>query len=42
MIHGFGNLTAVSRSAREAMHELAGTMRMGLGLATVQPAAALA
>jgi acetyl esterase len=42
MIHGFGNLTAICPSARTAMLEVAGALRMGLGLATVQPAAALA
>ena len=30
LIHGFANLTAVSRSARAAMLELAGALRMGL------------
>jgi acetyl esterase/lipase len=30
LIHGFANLTAVSRSAREAMSEIAGALRMGL------------
>jgi acetyl esterase len=41
MIHGFGNLTAICPSARTAMLEVAGALRMGLGLSTVQPAAAL-
>ncbi|HEX3174647.1 MAG TPA: alpha/beta hydrolase [Solirubrobacterales bacterium] len=31
LIHGFANLTAISRTARAAMHELAGAVRMGLG-----------
>ncbi|HSS05291.1 MAG TPA: alpha/beta hydrolase [Solirubrobacterales bacterium] len=31
LIHGFANMTAISRSARAAMHELAGAVRMGLG-----------
>jgi len=31
LIHGFANLTAVSRTARAAMQELAGALRMGLG-----------
>jgi acetyl esterase len=30
LIHGFANMTAISRSARAAMHELAGALRMGL------------
>jgi acetyl esterase len=30
LIHGFANMTAVSRSARTAMLELAGALRMGL------------
>ena len=30
LIHGFANLTAVSRSSRAAMHEAAGALRMGL------------
>jgi acetyl esterase len=30
LVHGFANLTAISRSARAAMHELAGALRMGL------------
>jgi acetyl esterase len=30
LIHGFANMTAVSRSARAAMLELAGALRMGL------------
>ncbi|HWA52936.1 MAG TPA: alpha/beta hydrolase [Solirubrobacterales bacterium] len=41
MIHGFANLTAICPSARTAMLEVAGALRMGLGLKTVQPAAAL-
>jgi acetyl esterase len=31
LIHGFANLTAVSRSSRAAMFEAAGALRMGLG-----------
>jgi acetyl esterase len=42
LIHGFANLTAVCPSARAAMLEVAGALRMGLGLASAQPAAALA
>jgi len=38
-IHGFANLTAICPSARAAMLEVAGALRMGLGLATVVPAA---
>lgn len=30
LIHGFANMTAVSRTARSAMHEAAGALRMGL------------
>jgi acetyl esterase len=30
LIHGFANMTAVSRSSRAAMHEAAGALRMGL------------
>jgi acetyl esterase len=30
LIHGFANLTAISRSSREAMSEVAGALRMGL------------
>jgi acetyl esterase len=30
LIHGFANLTAISRTSRAAMHELAGALRMGL------------
>jgi acetyl esterase len=33
MIHGFANLTAICPSARAAMHEVAGALRMGLSLA---------
>jgi acetyl esterase len=32
LIHGFANLTAISRTARAAMHELCGALRMGLAL----------
>jgi acetyl esterase len=42
MIHGFANLTAICPSARTAMLEVAGALRMGLGLRTTQPSAALA
>ena len=31
LVHGFANLTAISRSARAAMLEVAGALRMGLG-----------
>jgi len=37
-IHGFANLTAICPSARTAMLEVAGALRMGLGLATAAPA----
>jgi acetyl esterase/lipase len=30
LIHGFANMTAISRTARAAMHELCGALRMGL------------
>lgn len=30
LIHGFANMTAISRTARNAMHEVAGAIRMGL------------
>ena len=39
LIHGFANLTAISPSARTAMLEVAGALRMGLGLAAAMPAA---
>jgi acetyl esterase len=39
LIHGFANLTAICPSARTAMLEVAGALRMGLGLATTAPAA---
>ncbi len=39
LIHGFANLTAICPSARAAMFEVAGALRMGLGLASAQPAA---
>jgi len=42
MIHGFANLTVLCPSARAAMLEVAGALRMGLGLASRQPAGALA
>jgi acetyl esterase len=42
LIHGFANLTAICPSARGAMFEVAGALRMGLGLASAQPAASLA
>jgi acetyl esterase len=38
-IHGFANLTAICPSARTAMLEVAGALRMGLGLAAPVPAA---
>ena len=38
-IHGFANLTAICPSARTAMLEVAGALRMGLGLAAAAPAA---
>jgi acetyl esterase len=42
-IHGFANLTAICPSARTAMLEVAGALRMGLGLAAAdRPAEALA
>ncbi|MDX6609219.1 MAG: acetyl esterase [Solirubrobacterales bacterium] len=42
LIHGFANLTAICPSARTAMLEVAGALRMGLGLASPQAAAVLA
>ncbi|HEY2333442.1 MAG TPA: alpha/beta hydrolase [Solirubrobacterales bacterium] len=42
LIHGFANLTPICPSAHTAMLEVAGALRMGLGLAAPQPAAALA
>jgi len=42
LIHGFANITAICPSARAAMHEVAGALRMGLGLTSAQPAATLA
>ncbi|HEX3608859.1 MAG TPA: alpha/beta hydrolase [Solirubrobacterales bacterium] len=39
LIHGFANLTAVCPSAHTAMLEVAGALRMGLGLASTSPAA---
>jgi acetyl esterase len=39
LIHGFANLTAVCPTARAAMLEVAGALRMGLGLASGRPAA---
>lgn len=42
MIHGFANLTAICPSARTAMLEVAGALRMGLGLAAGQPSATFA
>jgi acetyl esterase len=38
-IHGFANLTAICPSARTAMLEVAGALRMGLGLAADAPVA---
>jgi acetyl esterase len=40
LIHGFANLTAICPSARSAMLEVAGALRMGLALAPAQTAAA--
>jgi acetyl esterase len=37
LIHGFANLTEICPSARTAMLEVAGALRMGLGLAAAQP-----
>ncbi|HEY0391209.1 MAG TPA: alpha/beta hydrolase [Solirubrobacterales bacterium] len=42
LIHGFANLTAICPSARAAMFEVCGALRMGLGLASARPAAVLA
>lgn len=42
LIHGFANFTAICPSARTAMLEIAGALRMGLGLAAAQPVASLA
>jgi len=42
LIHGFANLTAICPSARAAMLEVAGALRMGLGLASAKTAATLA
>jgi acetyl esterase len=36
LIHGFANLTAICPSARSAMLEVAGALRMGLGLASAE------
>jgi acetyl esterase len=41
MIHGFGNLTAVCPNANNAMHEVAGALRLGLGLLAPTPALAV-
>ena len=41
LIHGFANLTAICPSARAAMFEVVGALRMGLGLAAAQPAPTL-
>jgi acetyl esterase/lipase len=30
LVHGFANMTAISRTSRAAMHEIAGALRMGL------------
>jgi acetyl esterase len=40
LIHGFANLTAICPSARDAMFEVVGALRMGLGLASAELAAA--
>lgn len=42
LIHGFANLTAICPNARGAMFEVAGALRMGLGLASPKPTAVLA
>jgi acetyl esterase len=42
LIHGFANLTAICPSARAAMLEVAGALRMGLGLMAAAPASASA
>jgi acetyl esterase len=42
LIHGFANFTALCPSARTGMLEVAGALRMGLGLAMPQAAAVLA
>ena len=39
LIHGFANFTAICPSARTGMLEVAGALRMGLGLAATAPAA---
>jgi acetyl esterase len=39
LIHGFANLTAICPSAHAAMLEVAGALRMGLGLASTAPVA---
>jgi acetyl esterase len=39
MIHGFANLTPICPTAHTAMLEVAGALRMGLGLAAAEPAA---
>jgi acetyl esterase len=39
LIHGFANLTAICPSARTAMLEVAGALRMGLGMASTAPVA---
>jgi acetyl esterase len=41
-IHGFANLTAICPSARTAMLEVAGALRMGLGLASTESVAVTA
>jgi acetyl esterase len=41
LIHGFANLIPICPSAHTAMLEVAGALRMGLGLATGTPAAVL-
>jgi acetyl esterase len=32
LVHTFANMTGISRTARAAMHELAGALRMGLSI----------
>jgi acetyl esterase len=39
LIHGFANLTAICPNARDAMFEVAGALRMGLGFASPKLAA---
>jgi acetyl esterase len=41
LIHGFANLTAICPNARDAMFEVSGALRMGLGVASAQPAVSI-